>query len=56
MYPWAPQVSIDNGLRSIIYLGSGPFDAGVARLIAWGCVGLAALAVGVFIPSHKKTA
>lgn len=52
--PWAPQVAIGDGMRNIIYLGGGAFDVGVPRLLAWGCVGLAALVISVFIPSRKK--
>ncbi|MDO4442852.1 MAG: DUF3533 domain-containing protein [Slackia sp.] len=54
--PWAPQACLGDGLRGIIYLGNGAFDAGVAPLAAWMLVGLAAFAVAVALPSRKQEA
>lgn len=54
VFPWAPQVAIGDGVRNIIYLGGGAFDVGVPRLLAWGCVGLVALVIGVLMPSKKS--
>lgn len=54
--PWAPQVAIGDAMRNIIYLNGEAFEVGIPRLLAWGCVGLAALAIGIFIPSRKKDA
>ncbi|MDO4590301.1 MAG: DUF3533 domain-containing protein [Slackia sp.] len=52
--PWAPQFCIGEGLRGIIYLGEGAFDAGVAPLLAWAFVGVAAYAVAIALPPRAE--
>lgn len=54
VHPWAPQVSIGDAMRNIIYMDGGAFDVGVARLLTWGGVGLLGLLGATFIPSRKK--
>ena len=49
--PWAPQAAIGEGVRSIIYLGDGPFVAGMPQLLVTGAVGVLDLAAAVFVPA-----
>lgn len=51
--PWVPQSYIGEGLRNIIYLDRGAFDAGTEALLAWGAVGLLALVCAALCPSRK---
>lgn len=40
VFPWAPQRFIGEGMRSILYLGAGPFNEACAGLAITGIVGL----------------
>ena len=53
--PWVPQASIGEGLRSILYMGNGPFEAGMTALVGWIIAGLALVAVAVIRPDDAKT-
>lgn len=52
--PWAPQAAIGDGVRNIMYMGGNGFEAGFGLLAGWGCVGLVALIIALFIPSKKS--
>ncbi len=51
--PWAPQVTIGDGMRNIIYLSGNGFEVGFGRLIGWACAGVVAAVIALFIPSRK---
>lgn len=62
VYPWAPQAALGEGLRSIIYMGNGPFEVGMTRFAIIGAIGLIAQIAAVFAPAfnpadmHEKMA
>ena len=54
--PWVPQASIGTGLRSILYMGGGSFDAGTTALIGWIIAAGVLLLLGVLKPEKPLKA
>lgn len=54
VYPWAPQASIGNGVRAIIYFHTNPFATTFMPLLIEGIIGLVAFVLALFIPARRK--
>lgn len=54
VYPWAPQASIGNGVRAIIYFHTNPFATTFMPLLIEGIIGLVAFVLALFIPTRRK--
>lgn len=56
VYPWAPQRFIGEGLRAVLYLDAGAWNAASGPLTAIGTVGVVLAGFSVLLPSGKRAA
>lgn len=56
IYPWSPARYVVDGVRSVIFLGDGAFNASLGALSVCLIIGLVAAAIGLALPvAHNKT-
>lgn len=53
VYPWVPQRFIGEGVRAVLYLDAGPWNAGSAPLLGVAAVGAVLAAVAGLLPGKK---
>lgn len=53
VYPWAPQRFMSEGIRAILYLDAGAWNAGSAPLVIVGVVGAALACIAALLPGKK---
>lgn len=53
VYPWAPQRFMSEGIRAILYLDAGAWNAGSLPLLIVGAVGAALACIAALVPGKK---
>lgn len=56
LYPWVPQRFVSEGLRAILYLGSGAWNSGSGPLAIIGVVGAALGCIAALLPKRESPA
>lgn len=56
VFPWAPQRFMGEGIRAILYMGAGVWNAGSGPLLITGVVGAACIALAGLLPAKKAEA
>ena len=55
VFPWAPQRFIGEGLREVLYLGSGPFNSAALPLLVIAAVGAVLLIVRIAVAGKMRS-
>ena len=53
VYPWAPQRFMSEGIRAILYLDAGAWNAGSLPLLIVGAVGAMLTCIAALVPGKK---